>query len=953
DVSEESGLLEDLTSRVRKGDFELVHGSLITISSSVEEKTVAVVSEELKRAWDVLSRYADSPETAMAATSLQEAKEHLEKKDYQEAHDQIDAVTSELLAERRKNLDRTVQDGHTLLDMAKQLGAESVTLREKLQRAEELKAFGRMDEASLLAEEVVSYGRSIVSSEVDSKLTELMQRITVARKGGVEVGQAEHITEQGSTALHKDELESAFELTMNARRSLDEVVAAHQRLMERLEENESLIEAAKKADVDVKEAQEAVIHGGMLLRSGRYADATKELDRAQSALRRNASSFILSSKQKQMEDMAQLRDRLGLGGSEQRLQQLGPLDAGDLDGSLNALASLREEWEEEITTWLAQELTSCQKDIDKAVTAGSSVGHVQQILARGRSSLSERKLLEAMRAVELVRAELDNAVQADRRLNDALAMIDESLEQLKEMKADVRDATVLLEQARALRRTGQSSTSSDLAERALARCQAIARERITSLMGFAGGLTNERMNWEDLRTARKMNDDIEEALKNYRYRHAHLLARSFREELERVLQDKAQADEEMRRFETRLKEEMKLGLRPESLQKALEKAKVMVAQGRFVQALSSVSVARDELRALSEMYESRLHEYNLLRESLNSLEVLDPRKDRVEELLDQSWSALKEMQFEPASLYLRRAKNALNEFLTVRTNELLWEFNPLHDLIKRLKLQKKFSANIAEIERSSIDAVTARDLNRLSRSVELVKAGMRDIFEEQREKARTLIEKASRADKQTGRSWELWSESETQAANGDLWDAFNSLETAVNAIGRKGGDSPEVLSKQLSDMLDVANRHRVELRGTEKAYAEALALIKEGKNAMSQLRTACEISRKEVRATYPDIAAELQFVGEALEGRPMDVIVHLKNEAEYEARNVRAFIFGDVDVKGMVEAESLKAMAETEGRITIVPMKPGLLSLGISVKCKPLLTEEDVLYDSKFDLDVK
>jgi hypothetical protein len=26
---------------------------------------------------------------------------------------------------------------------------------------------------------------------------------------------------------------------------------------------------------------------------------------------------------------------------------------------------------------------------------------------------------------------------------------------------------------------------------------------------------------------------------------------------------------------------------------------------------------------------------------------------------------------------------------------------------------------------------------------------------------------------------------------------------------------------------------------------------------------------------------------------------------------------------------------------------------GISVKCKPLLTEEDVLYDSKFDLDVK
>jgi hypothetical protein len=325
----------------------------------------------------------------------------------------------------------------------------------------------------------------------------------------------------------------------------------------------------------------------------------------------------------------------------------------------------------------------------------------------------------------------------------------------------------------------------------------------------------------------------------------------------------------------------------------------------------------------------------------------------VEELLDQAWSALKEMQFESSSLYLRRAKNALNEFLTVRTNELLWEFNPLHDLIKRLKMQKKFSAEIAEIERSNVDVITARDLNRLSRSVEMVRAGMKDVFEEQREKARRLIEKASRADKQTGRSWEMWSESETQAGKGDLWEAFNSLETAVNAIGRKGGDTPEALSKQLSDMLDVANRHRVELKGTEKAYADALALMNEGKNAMTLLRSACELSRKEVRATYPDITAELQFAGEALEGRPMDVVVHLKNEAAFEARKVRAFIFGDVEVKGMVEAETLKAGQSTQGRITIVPNRPGILSLGISVKCKPLLTEEDVLYDSKFDLDVK
>lgn len=237
--------------------------------------------------------------------------------------------------------------------------------------------------------------------------------------------------------------------------------------------------------------------------------------------------------------------------------------------------------------------------------------------------------------------------------------------------------------------------------------------------------------------------------------------------------------------------------------------------------------------------------------------------------------------------------------------------------------------------------------------MDLVKAGMKDIFQEQREKVRRTIEKASRSGKEAGRSWEVWADAETQAQKGDLWEAFNSLETAINVIGRKAGETPEQLSRQLSETLERANRRRLELPGTQKAYADALQAQKEGKNALELLRKAIEMSRKEVRATYPDISAELELVGEAREGRPMDVVVHLKNEAEHEARNVRAFIFGDAEVKGMVEAEVLRPKEEVKGRITIIPNRVGILSLGISVKCKPLLTDEDVLYDSKFDLDVK
>ncbi|MHC1709787.1 MAG: hypothetical protein AB9819_05210 [Methanomassiliicoccales archaeon] len=953
DVAEESAALESLTAKVRKGDFELVHGSLITIGEAVEERTSKAVSEELAKADIILSRYTSNPEVDKARASLAEARTKFEQREFQASHDIASTMLNELMAQRRESLERSLQDGRNMLDMAKQLGSESVTLRDRMQRAEELRSSGRMDEATMLADEVVSYGRSIVSSEIDQQLTDIMQRAANARKEGVEVGESEHMSEQASGALHHGDLGQAFDLTMSARNSLNEVVATHQSLKERLEEGETMMAEARRGNADVAEASEALVHGGMLLRSGRYKDAQNALDRAEEHLKRHAPEFLLSYGLKRMAEMGRLREKLGYTGSEERLNKLGSLDASKLESSLSSLSDLRQEWEGEITASLHTELNKCQKDLEKAVASGLSVGHVQQILSRGRSALDERRLPEAMRAVELIKSELDQTQQNDRRLTDALAHLEESLEQLREMKADVKDVTVLLEQSRALRRTGSVSAAADSAQRALERSQNIARERVSTMMSFAGGLTTERSAWEDLRTARKLAEDIEEALRNNRYRHAHLLSRSFREELERVLQDKAQADDELHKFETRLKEEAKAGLSPPALLKALDKAKALMIQGRFVQALSTVGAAKDELRAVSEMYESRLTDYNDMREALNSMEVLDPRKDHVDELLDQSWTALKEMRFDTASLYLRRARNGLDEFLTVRTNELLWEFNPLHDLIKRLKIQKRFSVEIGEIERTVVDGITPRDLNRLARNVELVKAGMSDIFQEQREKVRRTIEKSSRSGKEAGRSWEVWADAETQAKKGDLWEAFNSLETSLNVLGRKAGETPEQLSKQLSETLERANRRRIELPGTQKAYADALQAQKEGKSPLELLRKAIEMSRKEVRSTYPDISAELELVGEAKEGRPMDVVVHLKNEAAFEARNVRAFIFGDAEVKGMVEAEVLKPNEEVKGRITVIPNRIGILSLGISVKCKPLLTDEDVLYDSKFDLDVK
>jgi len=952
EVAEESAALENLTAKVRKGDFELVHGSLITIAEAVEDKTSKAVSQELGKAEAVVSRYPSCPDVDRARESLAEAGERFRSNEFQAARDIAISAIGELMSKRRESLDHSLKEGRIMLDMAKQLGAESVTLRDRLKRGEELRASGRMDDATLLADEVCSYGRSIVTTEIDQQLTDLMQRSANARQAGVEVSAPERLAEDASNALHHGEIAQSFDLTMAARRSLQETMVLYRSLKERLEEWEALMEDARRGGHDVLEATDAVARARALLGSGKYGETREQLDAAEGALKVNAPAFLLRYHLKRMSRLGDLLGKLGHEGSELELKRGGPYRAEELETSLSKLSALRWEWEEKAAASLGKDMSRCKRELDKASVSGNAVGHVKQILARAASSLEEGKLFDAMSALELVRSELDETVQRDRNLADALSHLEEASEQLGEMKAPAGDVTVLLEQARALRREGDLPAAYDSAKRGLQRSQTIARERMAALTSFAGGLTEERSSWEDLRTARKLAEDIEEALKNYRYRHAMLLARSFREELERVLQDRGLAEEELRNYEARLKEEAKAGLRPPTCQRALEKAKAHMAQGRFVQVLSAVSAARDELRSVSEMYESRLSELNELRETLNSLEVLDARKDHVEELLDRSWSSLKDMKFDSASLYLRRARNGLHEFMTLRMNELLWEFGPLHDLIKRLKLHDRFSAEINDITGLVVDGATPRDLNRLSRSVDLVKAGLGDMFQEQRERVRRIIEKASRAGKETGRSWEVWADSESRAKRGDLWEAFSSLESAVSFIGQRAGQAPEQLSRQLSESLKRAKDMDVELPGTEKAYAVALMAEKDGKRA-ELMGKALETLQQEVRSMYPRVTADVELAGEVREGRPLDVKLCLRNDSGHGARSVRAFVFGDVEVKGMVEAGSLGPGEEVRGRITVIPNRAGIMSLGITVKCKPLLTDEDVLYDSKIDLDVK
>ncbi|MDD1770022.1 MAG: hypothetical protein LUO79_02955, partial [Methanomassiliicoccales archaeon] len=236
DITKESSLLEDVVAKTHEMRYDGLRKEIDDCLSAVDEKISAMSVAKVDEAKALVVAEPSLATAASLGERMRQADEALKAGQYEKAYELGSLTVGTIRREQTAVLDQRIDEAKRLLSIATDLGGGSITLSEKLRKADDLRIEGRMVEALQAANEVASYSRSILKDDLSRHNMTLTRQIAGARKNGVEVLQVERLAEETDRFLAKGELEKAYSLVREGEITLEKLVKSHREIYDRLSE---------------------------------------------------------------------------------------------------------------------------------------------------------------------------------------------------------------------------------------------------------------------------------------------------------------------------------------------------------------------------------------------------------------------------------------------------------------------------------------------------------------------------------------------------------------------------------------------------------------------------------------------------------------------------------------------------------------------------------------------
>jgi hypothetical protein len=958
DITKESSLLEDIVSKTREGRYDGLRREIDDCLARVEEKISAM---SVARVDEARALVESEPELAVAASlgeRIRQAEEALRTGQNEKAYELGSLTIGTIRREQTAALDQRIDEAKRLLSIATDLGGGSVTLNEKLRKAEDQRIEGRMGEALQSAEEVASYSRSILKDELSRRNVQLTRQIAVSRKNGVEVLQAERLSEESSRYLTKGELEKSYSLVREGEITLEKLARSHTEIYDRLSEIGLLIKESETQGLDVSKASELLASAKSLFEAGRYDEARPATAKAFVETEKLAAPFAAPRRIQAATDLIAVARRMmfDYGGAEMKLAQAqSMLEAHKYTEAMAAIREAERTVAASLRKGTEEEIQRMREELDKARGAGTDISVPEQIVAKAETLLREKRVYDSLGALELAKNELNQALTLSERAQDAVQKAQSEIADAKEFGVDVTSAGELLRQARSYLKMGRHGISLELSKKAGDQASHAAsdlvRERVRKLeLEFR----HQNLEGPDLDATMRAKAELEGRLEQGKFKEATAVARSFEEELTKVRNQKEMARKSLEDLNRTIVDAKAGGLKTEAVEEMARQAQARFAKGSFYDAFALVVKAGDELRSKADLHGRRRAEIEDVGRLASDLSEQDAKV--VEEFLKKASDALAVMDFESTNLNVRRARGAALEALATSRKRLQAEFDHCLAMCDEIKLER--SARPTKVR-------TVADAKANNRPVSL-----KQLEEAKQELAVLLTNRVGAKIKETeaeiyksaSKGLDISASSDTisrareELGSGQIDAAWESAAEAKRLIGVADKEKTDYvdLRSKVEAKIENARRNGLDLTESIALYRQAEEIkARDHKAATGKILAAVEAADRAAADFLPDILVDIEFLDEPVEGRKGKARLRFSNEGKAMAREVCVKVQGDLEVAGTVCLPKLRGGEKASVDVEILPKKKGSAKGILALECKPVLSNDVVGFDTEFEVRVE
>ena len=958
DVSVESATLEEIVAKVKSKHYSGMKTAIDEVISKVDAKAKLIAERKMVEAEQMLESYHGPLDISIYRIALGHANEALTSGNPNRAYELADDSLKMVRRDELKALETQMEATKQLLAIAKDIGCESSMLNEKLARADDLRRCGAVSDSLALTTEVLHYVQSIVRDGLTRRLTQLSRAVSSARRDGVEVLQADRLTEESTRALTQNDLERSYALLKEGETTLERLTSSYIRLYDRILEITALLREAEANQLDTSSVIELLGMAKRLFESGRYDEAFPAAGMAFVEGERLVAPYVAPKRVAAVQDLLQVARRLGF-------------DVRAVEDSIHSAESMleRKEWlpvmatsreaERAIFSVLIRgaenEMEQARKLLLKAKERGSDVVGAQQILAKAESLLEERRVYDAIRAIELAKSELDQALIMSDRSEESIIGAQAMVSDAQEFGVDVLAAQELLKQASNHAKLGRHGIAHELAKKAGDQAGQAAAEMVQEqLKQLELTYHDHGLEGPDLESALRMSSEVDKRLEAKRFREASALIRNVDLELAKVKEQKELTERNLKNLEAKVSEAKRKGLTTAPIEQIVIQAKSKLEEGSFGEAFTLSVKGADELKEQSGMFIRRASELDDLIKAAEALE--DPKAvKRVRDIAEQARRNLDASDYELATLHTRRAKAALQEAVSRTATELTRQLSAAMVLGEEMKLDQK--AISAKVKSSLVARKEGRpvELSHLRESVQEMKSLLVKHLELKRQlvEAKMKVARTKGADVSASQDFIVKAEGAKEA--GDLRQAWQDLQGAETHVGVALDTQRAYVDMRanVEARIDKARKNGIELKESISLYRSAEAIKeKDHAVAVANLKEALAAAERAVEDYLPDIQLDIDFVEKMAAGQWSKATMRYSNKAKAMAREVNITIMGDLEARGLSALPKLRGGETGSMQIEVLPKREGSLHVVLGLECRPVLSNDPVGFESSFDVNV-
>jgi len=959
DMTEAEGTLQKALESLAKEDMA---GAVDLAKSSQEAANAAmtrVMSDRLQSIDQFVKEYSGEGNLADLGETITAARQYMAGFEFDKSYSLLKEVTQKIESIGQDESDRLIATATSRIKIVGEMGGDAADLEILLTRANDALSRKVYEEATARAREITQQADELMLKLTQAEFSAVKDTLEEAKTIGIDIEDAKTVLKDARAKADAQEFADAFMIVKDTRDGLQAKIVRYDGVKEKIRRTEELIAEASRTKTDVSPLLRDLDRAKNLFANASLDEAEELLDECIGAAEKNlgmylAAKFILSSKESV--DLAQSHS-INVDAPAKLLAKAKELMK--MKNYEEALA-LAKKSDEETRKTISTSIAEMTRDLQRLLTDARNVG----VDTLGPEKLAEKAIeltktgsfVEALRCLSSAKEDINHVKNLSSQAAVEIRVARSNLKDAETLDMDVGRAREFLEQAVEALTRHQYAIALELARKSSEVSSEVSKSRIwDTLEKFKDRVEKAASEGLHVGTAEVCVSEGIQAFKDGRYQDSLKLAMKCETEMERA---ELQRDISTRAVEMAMKKMVDAaseGIKSERLASIVKKAENLLAEGKYVDAMTAAIESGDELHVIHENLDGCRIELSAVRERVDRLKKIQIDTSECDEILDMAQEYLTTYDFGRSRDAMKRASDMAATLFENSVRKVMEQNRMMISRAKSMGINTKSCEDLLEVANTSFSeklwdfayqqAQSCKDdcLALISKKL----SGLIDEIQGRIEALRKLgasvrlIEDMIAGAKEAGE-------------NGDIASAFQTLMSADQKIGTIEDSHKKYMDISIAAESAVESLGRFGLSRREPERLMAMAEIEKEKDydsATELVAEALDTAKNLMEAYSPDIGGSLTAIGlqTDVEG---EVTVTLRNNGKALAKDVSLHVVGDFKTVGTPGVAMLKPGSEELVKIKVVPKRDGSVPMSVKISAKRQLDGRIQTFDIEDVLNV-